>query len=425
MLRYRLLAVNVAGVASARLAPMGATTGGRLTRVRSRARRRSLFATVLATIMAYSTFSQFAFGVLAGFLIDEFSITRSELGFLTTGLFFVGGIGSPYAGMLVDRFGARRMAISSAVMVALSFLAMAGAPSYPWMLVAATCAGGALASCNPITNKLVALHISAGERGLTMGVKQAGVQVGAFVIGLMLPALASSQGWRTAIGVLALVPVLAVACIAWLIPADETTERANSPRPARRRLEAAVWWMMGYAFLMGAGVAGFSAYLPLYIEEDLGHSVSTAGAVVGAIGLVGILARVALGWVSERLGRFALSLVVMGVGSVGATLLILGARPDNTWILWVAAALFGISAITWNTVGMIAVLSEVGDEDAGRASGYVQSGFYGGFAVSPILFGYSVDTTGEYTIGWIGVTAAFIAATLVATLWHRSSAERP
>ena len=78
--------------------------------------------------MAYSTFSQFAFGVLAGFLLEEFSISRSGLGFLTTTLFVVGGIGSPYSGLLVDRFGAGRMAIASAATVALAFAGMAWAP---------------------------------------------------------------------------------------------------------------------------------------------------------------------------------------------------------------------------------------------------------------------------------------------------------
>jgi nitrate/nitrite transporter NarK len=405
--------------------PMRATTGGRLLRVRSRARRRSLFATVLATIMAYSTFSQFAFGVLAGFLVDEFSISRSGLGFLTTSLFVVGGIGSPYAGLLVDRFGARRMAIASAATVGLAFTGMALAPTYTWMLAAATLAGGALASCNPITNKLVALYITAGERGLTMGIKQAGVQVGAFVIGVSLPALASAHGYRIALGVLTLVPLLAVAGIAWLIPADEPKKpETKALSPSGRRLEPAVWWMMGYASLMGAGVAAFGAYLPLYIQEDLGRSVSTAGAIVGLIGLVGVLARVAFGWVSERFGRFALSLGVMGAGAVGASLLVLGASPDSSGILWLAAALFGVSAITWNTVGMIAVLAEVGDEDAGRASGYVQAGFYGGYALSPIVFGYSVDVTGNYDLGWLGVTIAFATATAVAMLWHRSGAPR-
>jgi nitrate/nitrite transporter NarK len=401
---------------------MPALTGDRLTRVQSRARRRSLFATVLASIMAYSTFSQFAFGVLAGFLLDEFSISLSQLGFLTTCLFAVGGLGSPYTGLLVDRFGARRMALISAATVAISFSGMAMSPSYGWMLAASTLAGAALASCNPITNKLVALHIPAGERGLTMGIKQAGVQVGAFLIGFLLPALANARGWRISIALLALIPLVSAVAIVWLIPRDAPPTERVSARMGRRgrRLEPAVWWMAGYALLMGAGVAAFGAYLPLYIQEDVGLSLTTAGAIAGAVGLIGIFARVLLGWISERFGRYALSLAIMGIGSVAATLLILTATRERAWILWVAAALFGVSAITWNTVGMIAVLAEVGDADAGRASGYVQSGFYGGYAFSPVLFGYSVDTTGDYSTGWLAVTVVFVIATLVALLWHRS-----
>jgi predicted MFS family arabinose efflux permease len=255
-----------------------------------------------------------------------------------------------------------------------------------------------------------------------MGIKQAGVQVGAFLLGFLLPMLATARGWRFSIGLLALVPVVAAVAIAWLIPRDTPSPETVSSRMGRRgrRLERAVWWMAGYALLMGAGVAAFGAYLPLYIQEDVGLSLSTAGAIAGAIGLIGIFARVCFGWVSERFGRYALSLAIMGIGAVAATLLVLAATRQLSWILWPAAALFGVSAITWNTVGMIAVLAEVGDDDAGRASGYVQSGFYGGYAISPVLFGYSVDTTGAYSLGWLAVAIVFVVATGVALLWHRS-----
>jgi len=99
--------------------------------------------------------------------------------------------------------------------------------------------------------------------------------------------------------------------------------------------------------------------------------------------------------------------------------MVLLAAPSAPWLLWVAAVTFGVSAITWNTVGMIAVLAEVGPEDAGRASGYVQSAFYGGFAASPVVLGYSIDATDNYRIAWISVALAFVLAAVVAGMWRR------
>ena len=91
------------------------------------------------------------------------------------------------------------MLIAFAIAAA-TLVGMALAPAYPVMLLAAGLAGLALATGNPVTNKLVAVHLPPGSRGLVMGGKQAGVQVGAFLAGALLAPLAAQAGWRAALG---------------------------------------------------------------------------------------------------------------------------------------------------------------------------------------------------------------------------------
>jgi predicted MFS family arabinose efflux permease len=381
---------------------------------------RARFAGVLSGIMAVATFSQFSFGILAGYLLDEFDITRSQLGFLTTAFFIVGAVGSPPAGRFVDAWGGKRVALAAMAIATVSVLAMSSSPSFPLMLAGAALTGLALASGNPTTNKLVAAHLSPGERGVTMGVKQAGVQFGGFALGLALPLLAGRLGWRGAFASLGVISILVFVGIALVVPQDTEAAEPN-PETNTGPLEPAVWWMTAYALLMGAGVAGISAYLPLYSEEAVGLSVGSAGLLVSAMGAVGIASRITLGWVTEHFGHIEVFLLLMAVGSVLASAMVLFAAPAAPWLLWAAALTLGISAITWNTVGMIAVLAEVGPQDAGRASGYVQSAFYGGFAASPIVLGYSIDATGNYRLAWVSVGVAFALAAVVAELWRRVS----
>ncbi|MDQ3660709.1 MAG: MFS transporter [Actinomycetota bacterium] len=380
---------------------------------------RSRFAGTLSGIMAVATFSQFSFGILAGYLLEEFDITRSQLGLLTTAFFIVGGLGSPPAGRFVDNWGGRRVALAAMAIATIGVWAMAAASSFLLILLGAALAGLALASGNPTTNKLVAAHMSPGARGVTMGIKQAGVQVGGFGVGLALPWMAEQIGWRWAMASLGLVSILVFIAIVLVIPADERVEDAPSTANGGP-MEAAVWWMTAYALLMGAGVAGISAYLPLYSQEEVGLSVGGAGLLVATMGAVGIASRITLGWVTEHFGHIEVFLLVMAVGSVLGSAMVLLAAPAAPWLLWIAAITFGVSAITWNTVGMIAVLSEVGPRDAGRASGYVQSAFYGGFAASPVVLGYSIDATDDYWIAWLSVALAFGLAAVVAELWRRT-----
>lgn len=370
--------------------------------------------------MAASTFVQFFFGNLAPFLLDEFEVSRSRLGLLTTAAFVVGGMGSLPAGHLVDRLGGRKVFVGLLGLVITSTVAMALAPSFAAMLFGAALAGGALAACNPTTNKLIAAHTAPGERGWIVGIKQAGVQFGAFFTGAVLPATAVALGWRPALAVTIVVPAAAIAAVFLLIPPEAGATEDPRSGADRTSLTSTVWWMTAYASLMGAGVAAIGAWVPLYAKEGVGLSVNTAGAIAAVVGLVGIASRVAWGWGTERIGQFSMPLAVMGFGSTVASLLLIAAASTGPWLLWVAAVLFGATAVTWNAVGMLAIVAEVENDAAGIASGFVLAGFYAGFVVSPILFGYSVDRTGVYTWGWGGIAVVFFAATVVALAWDAS-----
>jgi predicted MFS family arabinose efflux permease len=383
---------------------------------------RLAFGVVLALAMGTSTFAGYAFGVLGPNLVHEFDISRSQLGLLTAVFFLVGGPLSLVAGPATDRFGARRVMLIAFAIAAATLVAMALAPAYPAMLVAAGLAGLALATGNPVTNKLVAVHLPPGTRGLVMGGKQAGVQVGAFVAGALLAPLAAQFGWRAALGWVALVPIAALVAAVVVVPSDTTSAVEPHDPAAHSSLPRGVRWLALYAFLMGSGVAAVNAYLPLYLVEGGEASQEMAGVVVATIGLVGIFSRLVWGWASERMPTFSLPLLMLGGGAVVAIGLILAIERVGLWVAWPAAILFGATAVTWNAVGNLAVITESGTGLAGRASGLLTFGFYMGFVGSPVLFGLLVDATGSYNLAWSLIGLGFAATVLVIVGWRRSAA---
>ena len=403
---------------------MHAPTSGRGERAtpwgeRSRPARLT-FAIVLALAMGTSTYAGYAFGVLGPLIRDEFAISRFQLGLLTACFFLVGGPLSLAAGRATDRYGARRVMVIAFAIAAGAIVGMALAPTFPWMLAGAGAAGLALATGNPVTNKLIADHLPPGGRGLVMGSKQAGVQVGAFLAGALLAPIAAQAGWRAAFGWSAAVPLLGLAGALMLIPRGEGAEAGGAPERATDdgRLPSGVRWLAAYAFLMGSGVAAINAYLPLYLVERAGASQQLAGAVAATIGVVGIGSRIAWGWGSERMPSFSLPLLLLGIGAVVAVVLVAAVERIGLWIAWPAAALFGASAVTWNAVGMLAVITESGSRLAGRASGVVTAGFYIGFVGSPMVFGLLVDSLHDYTPAWMLVAAVFAATVVVVLRWR-------
>jgi len=383
---------------------------------------RIAFAGVLALAMGTGTYAGYAFGVLGPELRGEFGLSRFELGLLTTVFFAVGGPLSLLAGRATDRFGARLVMLTAFTVAASAVLALSAAPAYWVLLAAAAAAGVALATGNPVTNKLIAIHVAPGRRGLIMGGKQAGVQVGAFLTGAVLTPIAVAIGWRHALGWSAAIPLAGLALALALIPNDRPSAAEHAATRAVR-LPHSVRWLAAYAFLMGSGVAAINAYLPLYLVERAGATQQLAGSVAATIGLVGIGSRIAWAWTSERMrGGFSLPLLLLSAGAVVALLLVAAVEDVGLWLAWPAAALFGATAVTWNAVGMLAVISSAGAGHAGRASGLVTGGFYIGFVGSPMLFGWLVDRMGGYSLAWLLVAGIFGLSVLVIGAWRRSGA---
>jgi MFS family permease len=180
-----------------------------------------------------------------------------------------------------------------------------------------------------------------------------------------------------------------------------------------------VWWLAVYGFLMGLGGGALLTYLPLYAQEGLGLTVTQAGIIVGVVGFVALLGRVGWSALSERVSHFGGVLALLALMASAATVLLRLAPALGVGMLWAGALLAALSSSSWNSVAMLAVMQEAGPSRAGSASGVVLLGFLGGLAIGPPIFGYSVDATGSYRTGFLGMALVFFVSAVVASWWLR------
>jgi predicted MFS family arabinose efflux permease len=374
------------------------------------------FGAALLLGMTVSTFMISAFGALAPVIRTDLELSRGALGALTTVMFAVGATLSPVAGRMADDVGGRRLLIGLFVAAGVAFAAAAAAPTYPLLIVACCIFGLSLAAGNPSTNKLIVEHLPIGRQGVITGIKQSGVQVGIFAAGALLPPSALWLGWRGALLASIVLPAAGLVLTRIFVPSDR-----RSPSPQRRMVASplgpVIVRLAAYAFLMGMGVAGYGAYLPLYSHEVLGLSVSVAGLTVALSGLVGIAARVLWGRAAEHTIATPVALSVIAAGSVVAQALVWGAGRAGVGLVWAGALVTGLSAASWNAVGMLEIVRGLHPGRAGRASGIVLLAFYGGNVISPLAFGLSVDLSGGYDLGWGALTTVYVGALLVACTW--------
>jgi nitrate/nitrite transporter NarK len=413
--------------------------------------RLATLSTALVLLMVTNAFMQYSLGVLGPVLVDRFVLSRTQLGLLTSVLFVISSAASPFAGALIDRVGARRLLALPFASTTAGFVLLAVAPSYGILVAAVVVAGTGMAFANPLSNKVIALHVPPRRQGLVLGVKQSGVQVGAATAGLVMPLAVLLVGFSAAAFVAAGVFTAWMVYSLAVVPSDEpqtqpsiepavaaygsmetgssgSTEVGSAdgaePDPVeRRQLLLAI---SGYALLIGSGLASLYAYLPLFAVEMLGMTISQAGLLASLIGLMGVASRIVWGVLSERIGHPAFALMMLAATAVLAQTLLALSPTIGVWASWTAAVLIGGSAVAWNSVAMFAVLRTLGVRAAGANSGIVQLAFFSGFAIGPVAFGALSDLTGDFEAAMIAVGGCFVGATVVAMRWAwRARASRP
>ena len=381
---------------------------------------------LLSVATAVGTYLQGALSVLAADVIEEFDISRSQLGLAFLVFSMTGATGSPLMGKLADVSTRRVMAILFAA--GASGIVLAGtAPGFPWLLAAAFVGGLGLAAGNPVTNRIVADRISMRRRGIVIGIKQAGPPMGLLAAGLALPPLAAVFGWRGALVLTATLPLLGLVATRALVPRHNRTVEAPPETIASvahdRAGRVAVRWLGVIGLVVAMGGGGLIAFIPLFAEEAVGLSATAAGLLAALMGLSGVVGRVVWGANAAKFQEATTPLSGLAFAAGLATISV-WAGTTAVWLLWLGVVALGGTMLAWHAVSWVALLNAVEAPSIGRATGVVQLGNSVGFASGPPVIGLLIDQTGSYGWGWAVVTCLFGLAAVLTLLWRHVSRPR-
>ncbi|WP_079139358.1 MFS transporter [Streptomyces sp. AVP053U2] len=361
--------------------------------------------------MAFSMMQLFLLGALGPRFVDDLDVSPTVLGLTTTVGFGAAAVLSPAGGRVVDRLGPRRCLVALLLVSAVALALIGAAPGAGFLLAAVALGGLPQALANPATNKTILAAVPAERRGSVTGMKQSGVQLGAFAAGLPLAALAGAVGWRGAVWTAAGTAVVAAVWAARALPADPPPKYA----PVSWIPRGTIAWLAAYSLLLGCGIASVNTYLALYGVRRLDLGPTTAAALVAVLGVAGIAGR--LGWskVAGQPGRALWLPGALAAGAVGAALLLAASAYAHP-LAWVAAVAVGVFAVAANAVSMVLVMQRAAAGRAGQDSALVSAGFFAGFALGPPLFGL-LAAAGHYGAGWLLVAGEFLGAGVVALVW--------
>ena len=359
----------------------------------------------LATMVGFSTIGlqSYGFGAFAGSVEQAFGWTRAQTMFGVTVAMFLGIFLNMIVGLVVDRFGSRRVALAGVIALPAAFALLGsatGSQANWWLLWVAIAVGVVLVQATLWLGPVAARFDK--SLGLALAVALSGAPLAAMIQPKLGTWLIAELGWRHGFMVLGAVWIALTLPGTWLWfrdpPARSQQARATAPvlpglsfgQGARTR----AFWGLVVSF------AAFSFYnmtistnLMLMLGEK-GIDAAQAGSLFVVLGLVGLFARLSVGWL---LDRFPGNLIGMGAQllPVMACFLLLPANP-GAGVLLVVVGAFGLT-----TGAEIDVVLYLATRHFGlRAFGTLFSGIitFGALfaAIGPFAAGWLHDRTGSY-----------------------------
>ncbi len=364
-------------------------------------------------------FVQYGYSLTLPPMEDALHLSHTEAGLLITVTAATRMGGSLASGTLAPRYGSRSITAAGTIAVGISMALLGFAQNYAAALGAAVLMGiSSGAALTPIMG-LLAAWFRLRDRGLAAGLAASGGSVAFIFAGLAIPMLTGSDwenGWRHSWQLFGgVVVVIGVASLLFIRerPTEplDAERRADPPRaawPIEAFKHPAVWLITLLAFTSGWSQNLFTTFFGLYLTQENGVSLATAGQLVILIGVLSIGSGVAWGWMSDKLGRgqaFAWSFVVQG----GAYVLLAVAPVFISFLI--ASALIGFTLRAAYTICAASAGDYVPVRFSAAAFALMSVGAGLGSTISPTIGGLMADYVSMKWVFWLATGGSVLGST--------------
>lgn len=382
-----------------------------------------------------------AFSLLFPPILKEFGWERAVIAGAFSFGFLVSAALSPTLGWLMDRRGPRPVNELGIVLMG-SGLLLASYVSEPWHLyltLGVLVGGGSI--CLGYTGQSLFLpNWFVRKRGLAMSLAFAGVGVGSITLLPWMQSYMDRTDWRSAcwlLGILVLAVLAPLNLLLWRRPEDlglrpdgeaEPVGPATAG-PAANVVDAA-WaatdWTLARAIRTGrfwwiavGYVAGLYAWYAVQVHQtkyltEIGFDATDAAWALGAVSLVAVPGQIALGHLSDRIGReWVWTAGCLGFVICCLALIALEHAPSLALVYLMVVAQGALGYGLTSVMGAITAEIFQG-RHYGSIFGVLMLLMIAGGAAGPWLTGAIHDVTGSYAIGfWIATGLSVISAVAI------------
>ncbi len=324
-------------------------------------------AIILCLVTTINYVDRQALSVTAPLLMENFSISNTEYGWITSGFLFAYALGQFLSGPLIDRFGSKRAFSLAVVLWSLAGMLHAAARGVGGFFVCRIFLGFTEAANFPAALKAIAEWFPEQDRSIAVGILMVGPGLGAIIAPPLIGLIIVTLGWQWAFIIPGAFGFIWLALWLWYydlpeqhrwIQAEERQlilkNRIQESGPATVNWAALIRQrhMQGLLlsrFLGDGPFYFFVFWLPAYLASTRGFDITQIAMTAWFPFLAADLGSLAGGWLSARLMRAGISLnlarkTVIWAGAllVSASMPVVMADSAYTAIGLIALAMFAI-----------------------------------------------------------------------------------
>lgn len=379
-------------------------------------------------------------GAVLPYLSDEFQISHTAQGAISSFFFLGYAISQIPAGLAMERFGTRHL-VSVAVLLFSIITFVMGFTTTAVMLIVLRLLLGLAEGPTPVgMTSTINAWFPAHEKGIATGFYIASTQLAPIIVPTIAVLIAEAQGWQWVFHWFA-IPGIIIALVFFFFVHSKPEEsphtneaevayiRSSKGGASKAKADFGdmgwldrvirvrrvglldtdkkvlrswnVWGVtIGY-FFMNNVLYGMITWIPSYLKDARGYEVLDMGLMSSTPFIGGLIGAILGGWVSDRFFRSRRKPTMMITALMTAIMMgIVLVVPQNTTLLAIALFLTGFFLnIGWSTFTSYGMNISTTSTYPFTISIINSGGNLGGF-FAPIIVGVLLDATGNYTVAF-------------------------
>ncbi|ENJ6137528.1 MULTISPECIES: MFS transporter [Bacillus] len=367
---------------------------------------------IVATIaQTTATLIIYGVGVFALFWKEEYALTNMESGLLVS----VVNVGPLFCmlfvGRLLDQYNEKILISISSFLLGSSLLLTNIVSGFNGLLFVLLLIGMFYSVSQPGGSKVILKWFPKENRGLAMGIRQAGIPIGGALAGVLISFLTVQYNMTYAINSIACICIIGGVLFFVFYKEPYVEEEAR-----KGHIKISFWMELKVVickkelypiYITGICMISLQMVLVGHFMKFLAGEQSITSIVAGTVFSVmffsGMIGRIALAAISDVFykGNRRIPLFIAVCASIGLILLlVMNIHTITSGVLYSISALLGFFSIGWFSLFIAEVAELASEESVGITVSVALTLNQIAIIVAPVLFGYIVDEKG-YMYAWL------------------------